>query len=785
VTRHNADGDGMKRYLAAILIISLQPAVLAQTARVLPSRPDEFDTASRRRVYHPEPILFVHGNNANDKGWGDAAIPALMPEFIRYDLPDAAISLIGWFTNANATAYYNAPQTNYLHTLNYGNYVYRDRPHNMQSYDPVIYNASGYDLANSFFQNRFRGNPLPTLISPPSDNRQTLDMRINQIRTAYRPGTGVAEPQVVLVAHSFGACLAHWHMLRAYPDHGVRRLVTVAGAHQGTLLANFLLADHYVNTVGRAFDEARQGRMARTIRHGAKGYVESELPMSDFVAGFLEHGDRGVIQYLVQTVGLFFTPSLNYTNEFLEVFWNSPSPKIEYVFNVYRRPQTSDPRKDEFVLLKAAAQEPALEDPIFVSGDGFIPANSAAGKDGPNYPSIWNGRSNPGGNHVIDPVIFGTWTNVNHSQAVTHTNSLYKSLFGVPYRWAAGINDWPAYARFYGENQSFSKYFASPSSNSVAHTDEPGIAELKLLYQRSGENRLLIPSLNTWTTNSTAPQKTLTNASDFVGHQIVASAGFNVRYVGTTGAKNRSENPVHVNGANYWVVSGNEYLPASLSVKATRGLFPINVATNISGLAGASKIVNNCLVQLDGSGAPQHQYGHFEGSVFITAKTNSYVAVQGHNLANLLTPQAERAFDSPVESATLVAVLTKINAGEALSNHCHAASEPTRWTATVSEWATVPSNGVVTPNFFPVDASPNVRDAWTGTDFTGFNYDEINKTLTVTDPADAPSQLIISNQVYLGCAQVFTNDYDGVVTNLDGTVIESWSVQYTADIWWE
>jgi hypothetical protein len=174
------------------------------------------------------------------------------------------------------------------------------------------------------------------------------------------------------------------------------------------------------------------------------------------------------------------------------------------------------------------------------------------------------------------------------------------------------------------------------------------------------------------------------------------------------------------------------------------------------------------------AGNVEFHYGCFNrtfASVNTVATNHTFVAVEGQNLAGLLTPQVERAFAVPVDSAMLVAILTKINAGEALSNQCHAASEPTRWTATVSEWATVPSNGVVTLNFFPVDASPNVRDAWTGTDFTGFNYDEINKTLTVTDPADAPSQLIISNQVYLGCAQVFTNDYGGVVTNLTDSTL--------------
>jgi hypothetical protein len=137
--------------------------------------------------------------------------------------------------------------------------------------------------------------------------------------------------------------------------------------------------------------------------------------------------------------------------------------------------------------------------------------------------------------------------------------------------------------------------------------------------------------------------------------------------------------------------------------------------------------------------------------------------VQAENLAGFLTPQAEHAFDAPVDSATLVAILQKINEAEALSNVCHNAATITQWKATISEWANADS-GTITLNFFPTSSSPNIRDAWTNATFSG-TYTETSKTLTF-DPTNAPSQLIFSNEVYLGCKETFTNDYGGIVSNL-------------------
>src|SRR5260221_14161313 len=99
----------MRLRVFALLFI-LNPYVTnAQEVRIAPWRPPEGDTAARGFVYHPEPILFVHGINASDTGWAIATMPALKSEFSQYDLPFNAGPLTGVLTNLG----YNAPQTNY------------------------------------------------------------------------------------------------------------------------------------------------------------------------------------------------------------------------------------------------------------------------------------------------------------------------------------------------------------------------------------------------------------------------------------------------------------------------------------------------------------------------------------------------------------------------------------------------------------------------------------------------------------------------------------------------
>jgi hypothetical protein len=95
---------------------------------------------------------------------------------------------------------------------------------------------------------------------------------------------------------------------------------------------------------------------------------------------------------------------------------------------------------------------------------------------------------------------------------------------------------------------------------------------------------------------------------------------------------------------------------------------------------------------------------------------------------------------------------------------------PTRWATTVSEWVT-PSTASFSLNFFPSNSPPNVYDAWTSTRFTNFTYNATNNIITLNDSSNAPSQLVASNLVYLGCDQGFTNSNGGFVPALSAETL--------------
>ena len=275
---------------------------------------------------------------------------------------------------------------------------------------------------------------------------------------------------------------------------------------------------------------------------------------------------------------------------------------------------------------------------------------------------------------------------------------------------------------------------------------------------------MLVPVLNTW--SGVPPQKFSITPANFVGHQMIRGNGSVVRGMGLTGTKNRTQNAVATSGTNYWVTGGNEYLPASLSIQVSNAVSTMAAASNVNMLASAAQMVTNCLVQFNG-GFPEFQYGYFESSLTLPANaSNVYVAAQGYNLAQLLTPQVERAFNMPVDSATLVSILTNINHAQTLSNGCHSPTKPTQWTTVVNEWVNVPSNGVVVLNFFPTTSTAFRRDAWLTNSFTGGTYTPTNRTLTIANVTNAPSQLIFSNEVFLGCETLFTNTYGGHVPAL-------------------
>jgi len=59
----------MKLIRIVVFLCAVVRIASGQQTQVIPWTPPANDAASRTRVYHPEPILFVHGVNANDKGW--------------------------------------------------------------------------------------------------------------------------------------------------------------------------------------------------------------------------------------------------------------------------------------------------------------------------------------------------------------------------------------------------------------------------------------------------------------------------------------------------------------------------------------------------------------------------------------------------------------------------------------------------------------------------------------------------------------------------------------------
>ena len=773
-TGFHADGDRMKTRLFYVFFacVVFPLACLAQISRVFPWNPSNPDDGNL--TYHPEPVLFVHGINDNDEGWehyansagipctswsftNDGVLPQLNIMFLQYFISQSASDLI---SGDQSNGLYRATQRNYLHTFNYGDHP-GSSTHDRQAYDPIAWNAWSDARNNLAYTNTYLSPPTNQLAG---DTRATLDERIDGIRTAYHPSNTSTNnpPQVIMIAHSLGGLLSHYYMLKRPTEHGVRRLVTLATPHQGTHYADWLVSFNHNPTATLISLDDPLVLVQEAALTGAMACGRT--------AGYFLNGKRGAINDAV-VVGPSMIGSgvANFQNPLMDFFWNTPAPKIEYVFNVYHRGAATG-----YQFLRVGTADAAPSEAV--DGDGFVAPWSAAGKTSHYLPSIWNGGTNVNANiHEIDPVIFGIWEDFDHSAAEHDTNSILRSLCGVPYRWPTDtrppnyhsfIPDW---AHRYDENQSFSKYLPVTDGGSVAYTDEPGVSDLKLLFRRA-DNYLFVPAFNTWGNLNGLPAKIATNIADFVGHQVIGlSPGGSLKIQTTLGTKNHSQTPAQTSGTNYWIVDGNEYLPASLKVKIELGTAPILD----SNFGSFSFNVYNCLINLDASDNPQFQYGLCNPFSWldITVVTQNFVAVQARNVAGFVTPQAERAFDVPVDSATVVDILKKINQGEVLSNGCHGATNQTPWKATVSEWVNS-DTGTITLNFFSVSSTPIARDAWTNIAFivNSSNYNTINKTITV-NPTNAPSQLIVSNEVYLGCNEVFTNSYGGIVPALTANTL--------------
>ena len=742
-------------FAVCVCMLSCVVSTLSQTSKMLPWKVSP--PLNNPLVYRPEPILFIHGVNDNDGDCWSNALSTLQPFFVAYQVPNVL---------PIDTSYQQAQQNPYLHTFNYGcpPGVNNVGNHDLRTFEHIEWNVFDDDKNSRSFTNDYSGH---LDVAPGvSDNRQTLDSRINGragyfvgIRDAYATTiNGVTRtPSIVLVAHSMGGVLSHYYMLRKGANAGVRRLVTLATPHLGSPIANWLYSMKVVNPMSHWVEAFY---IVPAVLH------KLQVTLHRDEVGFNMFTANGAVEDLMTAdVRDSSGCALQFHNDLQEYFFFNQSPKIEYVFNAYHHPMVTG-----YQAFRAACG-PAWTEADH--GDGLVPVWSAAGKHFHDESSIWNGFPGSFPAHDVDPVIFGTWEGLDHSDAKLHAESLLKSIDGVPYQWSGGTtNDWPWYAQTYGENQSFSKYMTAVESDGTSvHTDEPGIDGVSLLYSEVGcTNRLLIPALNTWTVIKGILQKVVTNTIDFVGHQIVGNTFGNLQCVGRTGAKNKAQTPLNVTTTNYCVAAGNEYLPASLLGKLRSDVSPIAPYTNAFATIMTFNIFENSLVQLDHSGNPQYQYGLFQeglGSVS-SAGFQRYVAVQGQNLAGLITPQAERAFDVPVDSETVVAILQKINQGEALSNGCHNAMVPTRWTASLREWGTT-DTGTITLNFFPTRTNLNVVDAWiTNSVFNDYTFTSAGnaKTIRINDANAAPSQLIVSYTAYLGCDKMFTNSDNGYVPAL-------------------
>ena len=765
-----AGGDDMKTvpiYLAFICVL-FPFAIKAQTTKVLPWNPPN-DTDGKR-VYHPEPILFVHGINDNDNGWEHYAtwagcsttsfpnsgiLQQLQDYFQIYWIPfDASAQIAA----DRGYGFYQATQRNYLQTFNYG-----DRPvtntHDRQSFDHMPWNVIAVDRDHLPYTNTFMSTVTNYLAG---DFRNTLDERINEIRLAYSPDSlnTNAPPKIVMVAHSLGGLLSHYYMLKRPTDHGVRRLVTLATPHKGSHYADWLVSyAHNPMAVWADMDET-----GVTLQQASLSFAQG----CGRTAGYFLYGTKGAISDAVVVGSSLGGASKieNFQNSMMDLFWNNPVPKIEYIFNVYRRPAML--LTTPYDVLRVATDGAAPSEAV--DGDGFVAPWSAAGKATQNVPSIWYG----GTNAYINPVIFGPWPDTDHSDAEHHLKSIECSLDGVPYHWD-GYNqsDWPVYAQMYGENQSFGKYFNTPSSGSTAYTDEPGIDQMQLCISHSG-NPLLIDAKSSWDTGTGMPIKQFTNQTDLVGHQIITDSSSVVTPICTVGVKNHSQTPI---SSTHWIQAGNEYLPASQVVAFYSGSSPIQPHTNVDDIRvyvnwlGKGCNPDHCLVQIDADGNVIFQYGvgQSQFNFPLSASDNKvFFAAQGCNVAGLVTPQVEQVFNAPVDSATVVAILQKINQSEALSNGCHHATVPTRWTASIREWGTT-DTGTITLNFFPTRTNLNVVDAWiTNSVFNDYTFTSAGnaKTIRINDANAAPSQLIVSYTAYLGCDKMFTNSDNGYVPAL-------------------
>lgn len=764
------------RIIASVFMCTLTPYAFAQTSRIAPWSDGDLTATGRSVIaYHPEPIIFVHGTSSNRLRWTNVLSYVqssgwftnyhyVSADFIAAKESTAAPAedyVFSEITSAGEAYQWQDIEKPYVHTWNYGRHAKRGplpdlhvtgRPKiNRQSNDPIGWNSWGTNswglLSGDYLQSRV-----------------TLRERIDQIRLRYTVGPN--QPNVLLIGHSQGGLLIADYLMTKNANLGsdpyvpVRRAVTVDSLLWGSPLGNLLV--NWQNVFWNPFIGVFKAGI-RTVAGVTSPSFSTWLQNPNGATRYFTMDLQSGVTNL-DIPALLFSYELAASAPFSEKARAMDMPTTtEFVTSVAKRPDLN-PALDagQQILLAPTLVDSVLKKAVY--GDGLVPLNSQAGYHSNGVSAFRN--VNPvdiRGYLYTGQVAYATnWISV-HGPAIDKLG-IYPHLFdGVQY--VTG----PRPERPGGWSGLQKQYTNSPiqsaSGSTFTHTDEPGIADLRLLHTHTS-NPLLVSSFDTWGTNSNGRAKTRTNATDFVNCQIITSTGSaTLSYFGTVGTKNHSQNPMVVSGTNYWAGDGNEYLPASLAIRCDAGNHTNAWFTN--SLTSANQIVSNCLVQLDSDGAPLFQYGLFTNSATLNGTNHYFIAAQGQNLAGLLTPQNERAFDVPVDSAPVVGILRKINQGEALSNACELPLPITRWTNTVSEWVNIGNNGTFTLNFFPVSsATPNIRDAWTNVAASGISsYSATTKTVTV-DTNAAPSQVIVSNLVYLGCDQMFTNSYNGQVPAL-------------------
>jgi pimeloyl-ACP methyl ester carboxylesterase len=678
----------------------------------------------QERAYEPIPVICLHGLNSDSSNSWAQNVGILSNYFSATYYWQGRVSLTPQRPGQPGSAY--------IETFDYGCY---GRPENiptqghLQTFDSIKMNAwSG--VYNNW--------------------GQTLSQRIDQVRTTYKPPNLPRQP-VILLCHSMGGVVAHYYLTQAGNDGSVLRMITLGTPHYGSDLPN----------ISRA---ATRGWLRR---HAIRSLVPLEWVLKADYENTLHYAIPPVDHPEKTGVQELCVLNAQNSNQVIATYLcHTPVPTYgEYIFNSFEAYFTGGPGYHKYTdvtklslsNLTQGAYQQAL-------GDIIVPVWSQEGRTARgSAPDILNGTSTSG--QPIRPVIFGMTTdpfifaawNCYHSSEPHCMPAILKSIFGVTY----------AASNSFGQN--FSSYLPPQDASispTVCHSDEPGIGQMILLCQGSHANPFVVHSLNTWTNDGTNyPKNAFTNRSELTDYQIIGDASASIRSLALVGAKNRAQNPIAsaTNGMNiyYWAQDGNEYLPASLDLRLAHDSQPDfgSVSpTNFSRL-----LTSKCLAWQNTNGEFR-QYGLFENFDFVPLTSNSapfYYFARGTNLAGLHTPVAERGFDVPVDSATMVNSLCAINASQKANG-----STQTQWTQDVTEWIDIPAGATnITLNFVPV-YNPNtwgcrMEDAFTESVYEEWTaYEEVSHTFTIP-PDDAARCLQVFYSAYVGGLDDSFVYYDG------------------------